>query len=66
MVSPLHSPPVQLELIVSFPTQNFPPFAGDGFVHVRLLWCLQSGPQIENDDQADQRPSTAGNKKKDN
>lgn len=61
---PLQSPPVQLVVIVSFPTQNLPPFEGDGFVQVRLLWCLHSGPQLDQVDQPDQRPSTAARREK--
>lgn len=60
----MQSPPVQLEDMTSFPTQNFPPFVGEGFVQVLLFWCLQSGPQIDQVDHVDQRPSTAEKYKK--
>lgn len=52
-------PPVQLEVTISLPEQNFPPLTGLGFVQVRRRWWRQSGPQFDHDDQDVHRPSTA-------
>jgi len=61
---PRHIPPVQLADIKSRPTQYLPPFEGEGLVHERRRWCLQSGPQLDQLDQAFHRPSTTFTKKK--
>ncbi|GFS28218.1 hypothetical protein TNIN_185021 [Trichonephila inaurata madagascariensis] len=56
---PLHRPPVQLEEARSLPGQYRPPPDGAGFEQERRRWCLQSGPQPDQDDHEVQRPSTA-------
>lgn len=55
---PRHIPPVQLADVRSRPTQYLPPFEGEGLVHERRRWCLQSGPQLDQLVQALHRPST--------
>ena len=61
--APRHIPPVQLADIRSRPTQYLPPLEGEGLVHERRRWCLQSGPQLDQLDQAFHRPSTTLTKK---